>query len=171
MEQNNIHLSLPTFRRSTMVRSVLTHKRHSHPTSKLRQKRSFLLTQHSTLQSERLAVPLRWKLALILLGFLLVLLLALPWLSAADRPLVVQQLSGFLRSGALVFGGEHVLIPLLEQSLVPHSWIGLDQFLARYGFAQALPGPIFSFTAFLGFDLRRSVMASMARLVMGRGDK
>ncbi len=110
--------------------------------------------EHASLQSERLAVPLRRSLASALLGFLLVLLLALPWLSAADRPLVVQQLSGFLRTGALVFGGGHVVLPLLEQSLVPKGWIGMDQFLAGYGFAQALPGPMFSFAAFLGFDLK-----------------
>ena len=110
--------------------------------------------EHASLQSYRLAVPLSRSLALALMGSLLVLLLALPWLSSADRPIMIQQLSGFLRSGALVFGGGHVVLPLLEQSLVPHDWIGLDQFLAGYGFAQAVPGPMFSFAAFLGFDLQ-----------------
>ena len=110
--------------------------------------------EHVSLQSNRLVIPLNRWLALALLGFLLVLLLALPWLSAADKPLVVQQISGFLRTGALVFGGGHVVLPLLEQSLVPQGWIGLDQFLAGYGFAQALPGPMFSFAAFLGFSLQ-----------------
>ncbi len=61
--------------------------------------------EHASLQSDRLVVPLSRSLASALLGFLLVLLLALPWLSSADRPLMIQQLSGFLRSGALVFGG------------------------------------------------------------------
>ena len=46
------------------------------------------------------------------------------------------------------------MLPLLEQSLVPAGWISLDQFLAGYGAAQAVPGPMFSFAAFLGFDLR-----------------
>ena len=110
--------------------------------------------ENASLQSNRLVVPLSRWLALVMLGFLWVLLLALPWLSAADRPIVVQQLSGFLRTGALVFGGGHVVLPLLEQTLVPHGWIGIDQFLAGYGFAQALPGPMFSFAAFLGFDLQ-----------------
>ena len=110
--------------------------------------------EHASLQSDRLAVPLSRSLALALMGSLLVLLLALPWLSSADRPIMIQQLSGFLRSGALVFGGGHVVLPLLEQSLVPQGWIGLDQFLAGYGFAQAVPGPMFSFAAFLGFDLQ-----------------
>ena len=66
----------------------------------------------------------------------------------------MQQLSGFLRTGALVFGGGHVVLPLLEQALVPNGWIDLQQFLAGYGAAQAVPGPMFSFAAFLGFDLQ-----------------
>ena len=110
--------------------------------------------QYESLQSDRLVIPLKRSVGLVLLGLLMVLLLALPWLSALDRPLVVQQLSGFLRTGALVFGGGHVVLPLLEQSLVPHGWIELEQFLVGYGAAQAVPGPMFSFAAFLGFDLQ-----------------
>ena len=73
---------------------------------------------------ERLVVPLRRSVAVVLLGFA-VLLVALPWLSAEARPLLVQQLGGFLRTGALVFGGGHVVLPLLEQALVPNGWIDL----------------------------------------------
>ena len=105
------------------------------------------------LARERLLVPVRRSLALGLIGVAVLLLVALPWLSADARPLLVQQLSGFLRTGALVFGGGHVVLPLLEQSLVPNGWIGLQQFLAGYGAAQAVPGPMFSFAAFLGFGL------------------
>ena len=68
-------------------------------------------------------------------------------LGASARPIVMQQLSSFLRAGALVFGGGHVVLPLLEQSLVPPGWLGLDQFLAGYGLAQSVPGPMFSFSA------------------------
>ena len=53
-----------------------------------------------------------------------------------------------------MFGGGHVVLPLLEQALVPSGWIDLQQFLAGYGAAQAMPGPMFSFAAFLGFDLQ-----------------
>ena len=70
--------------------------------------------ENASLQSTRLVVPLSRWLALVMLGFLWVLLLALPWLSAADRPIVVQQLSGFLRTGALVFGGGHVVLSLIH---------------------------------------------------------
>ena len=118
---------------------------------------------------ERLVVPLRRSVAVVLLSFAMLLFVALPWLCADARPLVLQQLSGFLRTGALVFGGGHVVLPLLEQALVPNGWIDLQRFLAGYGAAQALPGPMFSFAAFLGFDLQPglqgiagSVMALLA---------
>lgn len=56
----------------------------------------------------------------------------------------------FYRAGALVFGGGHVVLPLLREALVPAGWLGDDQFLAGYGAAQALPGPLFAFAAYLG---------------------
>jgi chromate transporter len=56
----------------------------------------------------------------------------------------------FYRSGALVFGGGHVVLPLLQQALVPTGWVSDDRFLAGYGFAQAMPGPLFTFAAYLG---------------------
>jgi chromate transporter len=54
------------------------------------------------------------------------------------------------RAGALVFGGGHVVLPLLERAFVPTGWISADAFLAGYGVAQAVPGPLFTFAAFLG---------------------
>ena len=104
--------------------------------------------------SDVLTVPLNRWVAMGLLGMVLVLFVTLPVLLANTEPIVLQQLGGFLQAGALVFGGGHVVLPLLEQSLVPQGWIGLDQFLVGYGAAQAVPGPMFSFAAFLGFDLR-----------------
>ena len=101
-----------------------------------------------------LQVPVRRSIAVLLLALFALMVLALPWLGASARPVVIQQLSSFLRAGALVFGGGHVVLPLLEQSLVPPGWLGLDQFLAGYGLAQSVPGPMFSFSAFLGFDLQ-----------------
>ena len=56
----------------------------------------------------------------------------------------------FYRSGALVFGGGHVVLPLLREAFVPPGWISDDAFLAGYGAAQAVPGPLFSFAAYLG---------------------
>jgi len=57
---------------------------------------------------------------------------------------------GFYRTGALVFGGGHVVLPLLEQATVGRGWLDHDTFLAGYGAAQALPGPLFTFAAYLG---------------------
>ncbi len=86
----------------------------------------------------------------LLLAAFFVLLLLLPALRAglADGPLAV--FDSFYRAGALVFGGGHVVLPLLQAETVPGGWVERDVFLAGYGAAQALPGPLFSFAAFLG---------------------
>jgi chromate transporter len=82
---------------------------------------------------------------------LFALLLALLPLGAAmidARPLAL--VDSFYRSGALVFGGGHVILPLLQAEVVPPGWIDRDAFLAGYGAAQALPGPLLTFSAYLG---------------------
>jgi chromate transporter len=56
----------------------------------------------------------------------------------------------FYRAGSLVFGGGHVVLPLLQASVVPPGWVSNDAFLAGYGAAQAVPGPLFTFAAYLG---------------------
>ncbi len=58
--------------------------------------------------------------------------------------------NSFYRAGALVFGGGHVVLPLLQNALVPGHWISNQAFLAGYGFAQAMPGPLFTVAAYLG---------------------
>lgn len=68
--------------------------------------------------------------------------------SASDGAVAMAQ--SFYRSGALVFGGGHVVAPLLEQAIVAPGWVSQDAFLQGYGAAQALPGPLFAFAAFLG---------------------
>ena len=59
----------------------------------------------------------------------------------------------FYRAGALVFGGGHVVLPLLREAVVAPGWISSDDFLAGYGAAQAVPGPLFTFAAYLGARL------------------
>jgi chromate transporter len=81
------------------------------------------------------------------------LLLPTIWLAArpGSTPHSLLILIGLLyRTGSLVFGGGHVVLPLLHDALVPSGWISDDQFLAGYGAAQAVPGPLFSFAAYLG---------------------
>jgi chromate transporter len=77
-------------------------------------------------------------------------LVGLPLAAAATGNHAIGLLDTFDRAGSLVFGGGHVVLPLLEREVVPNGWIGTDQFLAGYGAAQAVPGPLFSFAAFLG---------------------
>jgi chromate transporter len=88
--------------------------------------------------------------AWIALGLFALLLLGLPLLAARRPHSVVALLDIFYRAGALVFGGGHVVLPLLRDALVPGGWIGDDRFLAGYGFAQAVPGPLFTLAAYLG---------------------
>lgn len=78
------------------------------------------------------------------------LLLVLPALAAWSGSFVLAAIAVFFQAGALVFGGGHVVLPLLQAGVVPPGWISNDVFLAGYGAAQAVPGPLFSFAAYLG---------------------
>ena len=84
---------------------------------------------------------------LLMFGLLLVLL---PILAAAAQSPALSVISSFYQSGALVFGGGHVVLPLLQTSVVPNGLVTNDAFLAGYGAAQAVPGPLFTFAAYLG---------------------
>ncbi len=86
----------------------------------------------------------------LLLSVFAALLLALPALAAAAGSAVLSAVSVFYQSGALVFGGGHVVLPLLQAGVVPPGWVDADTFLAGYGAAQAVPGPLFTFAAYLG---------------------
>lgn len=85
--------------------------------------------------------------ALATLGLLLV---GLPLWAAASGSSSVALVSGVVRSGALVFGGGHVVLPLLQATVVPSGLVDNPDFLAGYGAAQAVPGPLFTFAAYLG---------------------
>lgn len=78
------------------------------------------------------------------------LLAVLPVLREVTGSYWVAVFDSFYRAGALVFGGGHVVLPLLEQELVPSGWVGSEAFLAGYGAAQAVPGPLFTFASYLG---------------------
>ncbi|MDO3380265.1 chromate efflux transporter [Geoalkalibacter halelectricus] len=91
----------------------------------------------------------RRKGAIFLSAFFL-LLFGLPVLVAWAPVIPLQVFESFYRSGSLVFGGGHVVLPLLQAEVVPPGWVGGDSFLAGYGAAQAVPGPLFTFAAYLG---------------------
>jgi chromate transporter len=78
------------------------------------------------------------------------LLIGLPMLRATVPGQGLAEFDSFYRSGALVFGGGHVVLPLLQAEVVPPGWVSNDLFLAGYGAAQAVPGPLFTFSAYLG---------------------
>ena len=79
------------------------------------------------------------------------LLLGASFVSGALFPhSIISVVSGFYRTGSLVFGGGHVVLPLLQRAVVPPGWVSNDAFLTGYGAAQAAPGPLFSFAAYLG---------------------
>jgi chromate transporter len=87
--------------------------------------------------------------ALLLIVFF-ALLLGLPLLAATAPEQGIKQFDAFYRTGSLVFGGGHVVLPLLQAAVVPQGWVSNDAFLAGYGAAQAVPGPLFTFAAYLG---------------------
>ena len=88
--------------------------------------------------------------ALACVGTLVALLLGLPALRDATGSQAVALADAMVRSGSLVFGGGHVVLPLLDQAVVEPGWVGQQEFLAGYGLVQAMPGPLFTFSAYLG---------------------
>jgi chromate transporter len=90
------------------------------------------------------------RVGLVALATYLLLLFGGPVLAALAGDGAIARFDAFYRSGALVFGGGHVVLPLLKQAVVDPGWVSPDAFLAGYGAAQALPGPLFTFGAYLG---------------------
>jgi chromate transporter len=93
---------------------------------------------------------LRPRAAVAALALFSALLLALPLARQATDNHTVALTESFYRTGALVFGGGHVVLPLLQQEVVPSGWVSQEDFLAGYGAAQAVPGPLFTFAGYLG---------------------
>ena len=88
--------------------------------------------------------------ALGALALFVLLLAGLPLAATATGNHAVDLFARFYRSGSLVFGGGHVVLPILQKEVVPPGFIGDDAFVAGYGAAQAVPGPLFTFAAYLG---------------------
>lgn len=97
-----------------------------------------------------LSLPVSRALGITCLCAFALLLVGLPMLALATGSDLLSFLDAFYRSGALVFGGGHVVLPLLQSALVEPGWVSEQQFLTGYGAAQAVPGPLFTFAAFLG---------------------
>ncbi|HKA78559.1 MAG TPA: chromate efflux transporter [Xanthobacteraceae bacterium] len=94
--------------------------------------------------------PVSRTVGAVALAVFFALLLGLPLLAAAIPSQGLTLFEAFYRAGSLVFGGGHVVLPLLQAAVVPPGWVTNDAFLAGYGAAQAVPGPLFTFAAYLG---------------------
>lgn len=100
-----------------------------------------------------LPIAVSRRLGFGLLILFLGLLVGLPILLQAWPNQALAMTDAFYRAGSLVFGGGHVVLPLLQAEVVPNGWVTNETFLAGYGAAQAVPGPLFTFAAFLGASM------------------
>lgn len=111
-------------------------------------------------------VPSR-RAGLISLAVFALLLIALPVIAAATSSLAIHVADTFYRVGSMVFGGGHVVLPLLESQVVGPEWVTPSEFVAGYGAAQAVPGPLFTFAAYLGASMTHPIaMAVVAVLAI-----
>lgn len=110
----------------------------------------WLCRNDSAAPSGHVAMPVSRTAGIASLVCFFVLLAGLPLLRASTASSGVALFDAFYRSGALVFGGGHVVLPLLREAFVTPGWLSDDAFLAGYGAAQAVPGPLFTFAAYLG---------------------
>ncbi|MCP3031772.1 chromate efflux transporter [Halobacillus sp. A1] len=109
-----------------------------------------LFSQIANTKAEPFPVTFSKKAGAISLTVLAGLLAILPILSRATDNMLLQLFDTFFRVGSLVFGGGHVVLPMIEREVVPTGWINSGDFLAGYGMAQAVPGPLFTFASYLG---------------------
>src|SRR5699024_315285 len=113
----------------------------------------FLFYQQHEMEKEinsRSRFPISKRVSVICLSLFFGLLFLLPIMREMTGSYWIAMFDSFYRSGSLVFGGGHVVLPLLEQELVPNGWLSEESFLAGYGATQAVPGPLFTFAAYLG---------------------
>lgn len=110
-------------------------------------------------------VPVSRSTGIVWLSLFFILLAGLPVLLQVFPSQALALVDAFYRAGSLVFGGGHVVLPLLQAEVVPTGWVQEDMFLAGYGAAQAVPGPLFTFAAFLGAAMTNSPTAWLGGLI------
>jgi len=103
-----------------------------------------------------LPITVRRRTGVVWLFLFFSLLIGLPLLTTLYPSQTLSMVDTFFRAGSLVFGGGHVVLPLLQAEIVPAGWISNDTFLAGYGATQAVPGPLFTFAAFLGSSMNQA---------------
>ncbi|MUK90831.1 chromate efflux transporter [Ornithinibacillus sp. L9] len=110
----------------------------------------FMFSKDAETKVNLFTVSISKKAGIISLSILVILLLGLPILAQTVSNSYVSIFDTFFRVGSIVFGGGHVVLPLLEQEVVPNGLLTSNEFLAGYGMAQAVPGPLFTFASYLG---------------------
>jgi chromate transporter len=109
-----------------------------------------LLKESTTLPHEPIRTPMGQRAGGLILACFLALLIILPVTASRSDSQSLKMFDSFFRAGSLVFGGGHVVLPLLKAEVVNPGWVTSDAFMAGYGAAQAVPGPLFTFSAYLG---------------------
>jgi chromate transporter len=104
-------------------------------------------------EHDPLPIRVSRRIGVVLLGLFFVVLIGFPIVLEAWPNHFLALVNAFYRAGSLVFGGGHVVLPLLQAAVVPSNWVSNEIFLAGYGMAQAVPGPLFTFAAFLGASM------------------
>lgn len=125
-----------------------------------------LFKQHHEKVEASSRFPVSRRTSIICLLFFFGFLFLLPVLRELTASSWVTMFDSFYRAGSLVFGGGHVVLPLLEQELVPNGWISEEAFLAGYGVTQAVPGPLFTFAAYLGTVMKGWVGGLIATIAI-----
>lgn len=110
----------------------------------------FLFSKNAESKVKNFTVSISKKQGVFALSLLVLLLIGLPMLAQLISNPYISIFDTFFRVGSIVFGGGHVVLPLLEQEVVPNGLLTNSEFLAGYGMAQAVPGPLFTFASYLG---------------------
>uniref|UniRef100_UPI003F495CE6 chromate efflux transporter n=1 Tax=Cupriavidus taiwanensis TaxID=164546 RepID=UPI003F495CE6 len=124
-----------------------------------------LLKSARDLTHDPLPISISRRVGGLLLAIFFSLLVGLPLAVKAWPNQTLAMADAFYRAGSLVFGGGHVVLPLLQAAVVPTGWVANDTFLAGYGAAQAVPGPLFTFAAFLGASMKSTPTGWIGALV------
>ena len=115
-----------------------------------------LFKPEKVIAHDPLPITVRRRTGLFWLCAFFLLLIGLPLLTALYPSQTLSMVDTFFRAGSLVFGGGHIVLPLLQTEVIPAGWLSNDTFLAGYGAAQAVPGPLFTFAAFLGGSMNQA---------------
>ncbi|MFY3792607.1 chromate efflux transporter [Ureibacillus sp. MALMAid1270] len=127
---------------------------------------SFIYRSNTENEEPTTKFPISKRFGAICLTLFFVLLIALPILREVTKLEWVAVFDSVYRAGSLVFGGGHVVLPLLESEFVPTGWVSEEAFLAGYGVTQAVPGPLFTFAAYLGADMNGWIGGILATLAI-----